>query len=412
MSFSIFGQYQQKSEYSGIGIPYFDVELFRTFTADGQNNKIVLYGEMLYDDITFVKRLDNTFVAKIEIVILILNDEEEHVQTRTMTREINENEFEFTNSREKKMTFSEDFELPAGDYIVKIQSNDLTTNKSLNRKIDLKLKDISEKPVVLSDILLLEDIVTDSSNKLIKINPKVKNNFPEKLEKFYIYFDLFSEKTPKNIEIKYQFINLEEEVDFDSIFVVVAEQKVSSHYVEIKKGKLKKNRYNIKLNIGDNYESSERQKYVSFFWVTTPQTSEDISLAIRQMRYILPEDTLDKYLEASLEDQKKFFKRYWSNRDPNPKTTVNELMEEYFGRVNKANREFSTFSNNGWLSDQGRILIKFGYPDDVERHPFELYTNPYVIWRFYALRKVFLFVDRTGFGDYQLHPDYYDQEWR
>ena len=146
--------------------------------------------------------------------------------------------------------------------------------------------------------------------------------------------------------------------------------------------------------------------------MTTPQSSEDISLALRQMRYIVPEDSLDKYLEAALKDQKLFFKAYWKQRDPNPNSTVNELMEEYFGRVNKSNKDFSTFENNGWLTDRGRLLIKFGYPDDVERHPFELHTNPYVIWRYYSLRKIFLFTDRTGFGDYQLHPDYFDQEWR
>ena len=87
-------------------------------------------------------------------------------------------------------------------------------------------------------------------------------------------------------------------------------------------------------------------------------------------------------------------------------------MDEYFGRVNISNKEYSTFTNNGWFTDRGRILIKFGHPDDIERHPFELHTNPYVVWRYYALRKIFVFMDRTGFGDCQLHPDYFDQEWR
>ena len=49
---------------------------------------------------------------------------------------------------------------------------------------------------------------------------------------------------------------------------------------------------------------------------------------------------------------------------------------------------------------------------DIENHPFELSSNPYVIWRYYTLRKIFVFLDRTGFGDYQLMQDYYDQEWR
>ena len=94
ISISAYGQFKQKSQYSGIGVPYFDVEIFRTFTEDGKNNKIVVYSEMLYDDVTFLKRIDNTFDAKVEFVILILTDEEEHVHTRSLIRELNEKNFD------------------------------------------------------------------------------------------------------------------------------------------------------------------------------------------------------------------------------------------------------------------------------------------------------------------------------
>ena len=87
-------------------------------------------------------------------------------------------------------------------------------------------------------------------------------------------------------------------------------------------------------------------------------------------------------------------------------------MEEYFRRVNYANREYSNFNEGGWLSDRGRILIKFGYPDDIERHPYELDSVPYVIWRYYSLRKVFVFADRSGFGDYRLLPEYMNYEFQ
>jgi GWxTD domain-containing protein len=412
LSISSFGQFQQKSEFSGVGVPFFDVDVFRTFTEDGKNNKIMLYSEMLYDDITFVRKSDNSFNAQIEFAIQILDNNEEQVRSKNLIKELNESDYDLTNSREKRMILNEEFILPPGDYVIKVQANDLISNKTINRKVELNLKDISEKSIVLSDILLLEDIVTDSAGKLINIVPKVKNNFPEKLEYFYIYYELYSAKIPKNIQIRYQFLTKGDEVDFDSLIVVKAEKIVSGHYFKIEKKRFQKNNYIIVLKIEDADESSERRKLISFYWVTTPQTSEDITLALRQMRYIIPEDSLDKYLDANIEDQKKYFNSYWKQRDPNPNTAINELMEEYFGRVNKSNREFSTFENNGWLTDRGRLLIKFGYPDDVERHPFELQTNPYVIWRYYSLRKIFLFVDRTGFGDYQLHPDYFDQEWR
>ena len=412
MGLSSYGQFLQKSQYSGIGVPYFDVEIFRTFTEDGKNNKIVLYSEMLYDDVTFIKRIDNTYDAKVEFVILILTEEEEHVHTRSLIREINEKNYSYTNSREKKMVFNEEFQLPPGDYIIKVQANDLTSNKSINRKVELKLKDITEKSSVLSDILLLENIVTDSTGNLLDIIPQVKNNFPEKLQNFYVYFDLYTKNITDELTIQIKFLTRDEEAEIDSTVIIKPDQIVTHNYIKIKKEQLKRNQYNIILSYDGGQEEDERRKLISFYWETTPQTSEDITLALRQMRYIVPEDSSDKYLEADLESQKEFFNRFWAERDPNPNTTTNELMDEYFGRVNISNKEFSTFTNNGWFTDRGRILIKFGHPDDIERHPFELHTNPYVVWRYYSLRKIFVFMDRTGFGDYQLHPDYFDQEWR
>jgi len=412
ISISAFGQFKQKSQYSGIGVPYFDVEVFRTFTEDGKKNKVVLYSEMLYDDVTFVKRIDNTYDAKVEFVILVLTDEEEHVHTRSLIREVNEKNFENTNSREKKMIFNEEFKLPPGDYIVKTQANDLTSNKSINRKVELKLKDIGENSIVLSDILLLDNIVTDTTGKLLDIVPQIKNNFPEELESFYIYFDVYSKEVVSDLEVRLQFLAKDEEVGLDSTFSVNANQIVSNHFLKIDKTKLHNNMYNVILSYAGGKLEDERRKLISFYWETTPQTTEDIDLALRQMRYIIDEDSLDKYMEEELGTKKEFFNKFWAERDPNPNTTINELMDEYFGRVNLSNKEFSTFSSNGWFTDRGRILIKFGQPDDVERHPFELHTNPYVVWRYYALRKIFVFMDRTGFGDYQLHPDYFDQEWR
>ena len=155
----------------------------------------------------------------------------------------------------------------------------------------------------------------------------------------------------------------------------------------------------------------EVSRRFSFYWVTTPETSEDISLAIKQMRYLGIPDSISRYEEAPYPEQRQFFEHYWDARDPNPDTEINELMVEYYQRVNLANREFSNFNEGGWLSDRGRILIKFGQPDDIERHPFEIDTYPYEVWRYYALRKIFVFADRTGFGDYRLLPEYLDQEF-
>ena len=56
----------------------------------------------------------------------------------------------------------------------------------------------------------------------------------------------------------------------------------------------------------------------------------------------------------------------------------------------------------GWRTDMGMIFVRFGSPDNIERHPFEYNVKPYEIWYYYQLNRQFIFVDETGFGDYRL----------
>ena len=204
---------------------------------------------------------------------------------------------------------------------------------------------------------------------------------------------------------------VKQEQEWDTTLVKEVENQISSHIFKFDQRVLKRNRYNCIVEVKSDEGKVKNNRWFSFYWINMPETTADITSAINQMRYILTGDSLDRYLEASFDEQQAFFERYWASRDPNPNTSVNELMREYFGRVNYANREYSTFSLEGWLSDRGRILIKFGFPDDIERHPFELDTIPYVVWRYYSLRKVFVFTDRSGFGDYRLLPEYMHMEY-
>jgi hypothetical protein len=76
-------------------------------------------------------------------------------------------------------------------------------------------------------------------------------------------------------------------------------------------------------------------------------------------------------------------------------------MDEYYLRVEYANENFST-NRDGWETDRGRIYVLYGEPTDIERHPFEINSKPYEVWYYDHLNRRFVFVDYTGFGDYEL----------
>jgi GWxTD domain-containing protein len=133
-----------------------------------------------------------------------------------------------------------------------------------------------------------------------------------------------------------------------------------------------------------------------------PVAIVDLDKAIDQLIYIARESELEYVRSATTEDEKrKRFLEFWSKRDPDPQTQRNELLEEYYGRVQHANLTFTHFLE-GWRTDMGMVFIRFGTPDNIERHPFDVSNKPYEIWYYYQLNRQFIFVDESGFGDYRL----------
>jgi GWxTD domain-containing protein len=103
------------------------------------------------------------------------------------------------------------------------------------------------------------------------------------------------------------------------------------------------------------------------------------------------------------QEQRAALVQFWKLRDPSPETPVNESWLEYMTRVQTADQLYSTGFEPGWLSDRGRILIKFGKPDEIETFPLSIDTKPYEIWTYYREKGYrFIFMDEEGFNTYRL----------
>lgn len=405
-------QFYGGSKYSGVGLPFFEMSIFRTFNMDRATPRIDVYIELIHDDLTFVRNeAQNRYEAKFETVIAVYDEDENQVTSRIVNNDVYVQDYDLTNSREERLQLSRSLDLKEGSYILKVRVTDLISKQVLNRNLEFEIFDTQDQDIAVSDLLFLNELETDSSGNVISVKPRVRENFSRADDNFYIYLNVYSKKVPTDLTLKYSFMTSKEEVEYDSTVTSHVTKPVTSHIFKVDKRLLAGNSYRCVVEVENDEDDTEIARYLSFYWVTTPETGEDISLAIQQMRYLGIPDSIDQYEDAPYPEQRRFFEKYWAARDPNPDTAMNELMVEYYQRVNLANREFSNFNEGGWLSDRGRILIKFGQPDDIERHPFEIDTYPYEVWRYYALRKIFVFADRTGFGDYRLLPEYLDQEY-
>ena len=116
------------------------------------------------------------------------------------------------------------------------------------------------------------------------------------------------------------------------------------------------------------------------------------------LAYIANEAELQALRMAAPADREAAWDAFWEQRDPTPGDGLNEYKEEFLRRVQVANDRFSVV-RKGWRSDRGRIYILYGEPDQIDHERTNRATE---IWHYDQLGRRFVFVDRGGYGDYEL----------
>ncbi len=131
-------------------------------------------------------------------------------------------------------------------------------------------------------------------------------------------------------------------------------------------------------------------------------------IQIRQMEIIMLSADIQQARMIRKGELAEYIEQYWKRNDPTPETEYNENREYFIHRVMEADRRFGLKGfMDGWRTDQGKILIKYGEPEEVYKESFPIGTYPYIIWYYYSIDKQFIFYDKKGFGYYELEEKWY-----
>lgn len=136
------------------------------------------------------------------------------------------------------------------------------------------------------------------------------------------------------------------------------------------------------------------------YWPDMPASLYNLNIAIDMLKYIVSDDELKKIKSGSSAEKERKFREFWNSKDPTPETVYNELMAEYYRRIDYAYKNFGSQENPlGHENDQGEIYIKFGPPDAKERQ-FPTDNKVRELWKYNG--RTFVFEASTGFGDFVL----------
>lgn len=325
--------------------------------------------------------------------------------------------------------------LPPGYYSIKLAVEDLNSKKGGSSEIDLTVPDFSGKGLNLSQIELAYDAEPETlASKFTKGARKVMPNpsglFTHRGQMLYFYAEAYNlafwDTLEDNYSVSFEVLDENGEKFKDFAAQVLKKPGNSAVIISgINITTLPKGNYKLRIITSDPITSEVAQSTKDFkVWREEKLPKESVFEFLEdeeqtkkvksEITYIAARAELKMWDELNLEGKRKFLEEFWRKRDPDLSTPENELKIEHYRRWNYANAKFSRYqgANDGWQTDMGRIYIKYGDPDDIERHPHSLDNKPWEKWHYDEIAEssthprqsgvIFVFVDEDGFGVYRL----------
>lgn len=391
------------------GLPVFHYDIVEIKSPQTDLNRLYVYIKTAYDELTFVKQ-DSFFRAQYDISVVIADKDNYQVDGKTWSEEIITDSYENTNSRSQFNLTFEKFELSPAEFKVTVVFTDLESQKTRTEKKEVKLQDYEDEALAISDLMFVNNLVIDSLG-VKSFTPEIADYIIDGTQKVFGYFEIYSQlEDEKNYEIEYSIHDAKRKSIYKDKYKRRSDGVRTLEYLPLAISSFPQGKYELRLKIKQNSQHCETRKNFFIRWSDMPSTIYDIDLAINQLKYIAEKEEWVKLRKTNSDEKLNAFKNFWKKRDPSPGTTENEWLDEYYNRIAYTNAHFSGF-REGWKSDMGMIFIIFGPPSDIERHPFESGSKPFEIWYYYSINKQFVFMDETGFGEYRLLTQSWE-DWR
>jgi GWxTD domain-containing protein len=160
--------------------------------------------------------------------------------------------------------------------------------------------------------------------------------------------------------------------------------------------------FKLSLFITCGTRTYETTKDFRTVWPDMPFSMKDVDYALDALRYITSERELDSLKSGNFETRRNNLEGFWKVRDKTPATAYNELMTEYYRRVDHAVRTYGTLRlPDGSRSDRGRVYILYGPPARTDRS-LDPKSGFQEIWYYDRLNRKFTFRDEARNGNYVL----------
>ena len=389
---------------------YTDIALFK----ENDRWRLEAYFKIFNHKLSFIKQKDD-YRASYEMHLIVFDSRNRQVTASSIEENYNVSSYLETSSRSSFLINQLKTNLLPGRYKLEFTLNDLNSTQRWSKKIDLEVPELIRENVTLSSLVFARSISDTLTNPKFEKNgreviPSVSRVFGDPDSKLHLYYEIYKGQVEKEkciLEYQAQELMSKEKV-LSLKDTVELENRIHRVFKNFDMDKFPEGEYVLTLKLmsikGDVLDNKEEKFSIRKSILSLLKT--DYQKAVEQLRYIASPEEMNKLKEAKEEERLQAWIDFWRSKDPTPQTVENELQEEYYRRFAYANANFGIFNREGWTTDMGRIYIIYGHPDEVERHPFERERKPYQIWYYYQKNIQIIFVDESGYGEYEIESIY------
>ncbi len=396
---------------------WIDAAFFRT---NENTTSVEVYYSIALPELSFFQNAGK-YLASFTFSIEIIDAENNLVRQDSTARTVAVKSTEEASDKNRGIIDELIFHLPPGTYTLRSCLKDNHAQISALDNLTLNVPSFGNT-IQTSSIQLASSISDMQTNKLFSkggksVMPNPSRHYRYHNSFLYVYYEVYNLLPPDSASSTFQYEYTIADSSGDSLIVTPPKsvQKPGTSCVKMQtldiRG-LESEKYLLSVKTTD---PATGQSYIgrTEFYVSPPgpllatrhlpMTPDDIKRYRDQIKYLASPEELKLYDQLAPEGKEKFVLNFWRSKDPTPETTENEYMQDYFSRIDYANKHFKG-KDGGMNSDMGRVFIIYGQPDDIERHVMEIGKKPYIIWHYFTAggQHTFVFVDRNQSDIYAL----------
>lgn len=371
--------------------------------------------KIAYNNLVFVKSR-NSYTSNFRVFLEVYDKNSNFIARQIKDDKIKVDDFGKTNDKNEFLSDLIQFKLSPGEYQLHPVINDLNSEQEIKLPVEIIKINSKEnyglfKPIVINtkqvscnndsgytlanygnSIPFTDNsyslMIPTSDKTLKKVYAVVVNN-TDTVYKNWVYQKFNSNL---NLVICGKEINIYENNKTNKTTNFILDN-ISSNLLE----------GTMQITVSKSDTSKEKKTYgKNVIWFNKPFSLKDDEYAIKMLKYMENENVIDTLLDYKSADYQKVLFAYWKKYDPDPSTAYNPLMAEYYSRIDYAIKNFTSITGkNGANSDRGKIFIRYGMPQKIERSSTD---NGKVVetWVYEKSNKKFIFVDKDGRGEFKL----------